>query len=203
MDREDAAEMLWPCAADQIHSSQKSSRGLSAPNLTIWLQFGDGPNTVSESTVSNTELSEIFGPHRVPGRELSELARAYYLCAKSFTKKTLQRKCFGAICLVIIAEESLCKTNFLACFLAKRDMLVPATLQRKSSGRTICVILTKIITKENVSRNSFVVLSARMVLFVCQSELTEFFAELTELALELSEVSILKQYSRNSVPPVS
>ena len=28
----------------------------------------NGPNTVSESTVSNTELSELFGPHRVPGR---------------------------------------------------------------------------------------------------------------------------------------
>ena len=43
----------------------------------------DGPNKVSESTVSNTELSEIFGPHRVPGRELSEFLSAYYLCAKA------------------------------------------------------------------------------------------------------------------------
>ena len=42
----------------------------------------NGPNTVSESTVSNTELSEFFGPHRVPGRELSEFLSAYYLCAK-------------------------------------------------------------------------------------------------------------------------
>ena len=25
--------------------------------------FGNGPNTVSESTVSNTELSEFFGAH--------------------------------------------------------------------------------------------------------------------------------------------
>ena len=36
-----------------------------------------------ESTVSNTELSEFFGPHRVPGRELSELLSAYYSCAKA------------------------------------------------------------------------------------------------------------------------
>ena len=43
----------------------------------------DGPNTVSESTVSNTELSEFFGAHRVPGRELSEFLSAYYLCAKA------------------------------------------------------------------------------------------------------------------------
>ena len=27
------------------------------------LKFGNGPNTVSESTVSNTELSEFFGAH--------------------------------------------------------------------------------------------------------------------------------------------
>ena len=45
---------------------------------------GDGPNTVSESTVSNTELSEcFFCGHLVPGRELSEFISAYYLCAKA------------------------------------------------------------------------------------------------------------------------
>ena len=38
---------------------------------------------VLESTVLNTELSEFFGPHRVPGRELSELLSAYYLCVKA------------------------------------------------------------------------------------------------------------------------
>ena len=45
--------------------------------------LGDGPNTVSESTVSNTELSELFGSHRVPGRELSEFLSAYDLCVKA------------------------------------------------------------------------------------------------------------------------
>ena len=78
--------------------------------------FGNGPHTVSESTVSNTELSEFFGPHRVPGRELSEFLSAYFL--------------------------------------------------------------------------------------VCQSELTEFFAELAEFAVRLSEFSSPKQYSRNSILPV-
>ena len=38
--------------------------------------LGDGPNTVSESTVSDTELSEFFGPQRVPGGELSEFLSA-------------------------------------------------------------------------------------------------------------------------------
>ena len=44
---------------------------------------GNGPNTVSESTVSDTELSGFFGPHRDPGREVSEFLSAYYLCAKA------------------------------------------------------------------------------------------------------------------------
>ena len=43
----------------------------------------DWPNTVSESTISNTEVSQLFGPHRVPVRELSELLSAYCLCAKA------------------------------------------------------------------------------------------------------------------------
>ena len=44
---------------------------------------GDGQNTVSESTASSTKLSEFFGSHRVPGRELSEFLSPCYLCAKS------------------------------------------------------------------------------------------------------------------------
>ena len=32
------------------------------------------------STVSNTELSEFFGAHRVLGSELSEFLSAYYVC---------------------------------------------------------------------------------------------------------------------------
>ena len=39
------------------------------------------------------------------------------------------------------------------------------------------------------------------LLFVCKSELTEFFEELTEFAAELSEFSLSKQCSRNSIPP--
>ena len=43
--------------------------------------FGNRPNTVSESTVSNTELSEFFAL-RAPQRELSEFLSAYYCCDK-------------------------------------------------------------------------------------------------------------------------
>ena len=52
-------------------------------SVMISATIGDGPNTVSESTVSNTELSEFFCPHRVPGGELSKFLLAYYLCAKA------------------------------------------------------------------------------------------------------------------------
>ena len=39
--------------------------------LRFRLRIGNGPNTVSGSTVSNTKLSECFGAHGVPGSELS------------------------------------------------------------------------------------------------------------------------------------
>ena len=58
---------------------------------------GDGPNTVSESTVSNTKLTEFFGSHQVPGRELSELLSAYYLPAKANSPSFSQNSAsFGA-----------------------------------------------------------------------------------------------------------
>ena len=55
----------------------------TCPSSVMAMKLGDGPNTVSESTVSNTELSEFFGAHWVPGTELSEFLSAYYLCANA------------------------------------------------------------------------------------------------------------------------
>ena len=52
---------------------------------------GNRPNAVSGSTVSNTELSEFFGAHWVPGSELSEFLSAYYLCAKANSPSVLQK----------------------------------------------------------------------------------------------------------------
>ena len=52
-------------------------------NISSLDVLANGPNTISESTVSNTELSELFGPHWALGRELSEFPSAYYLCAKA------------------------------------------------------------------------------------------------------------------------
>ena len=89
---EDTAVLLKPgrdriadtnCFGTSLHVMAQTDAG----NLVSYYFFrailGDGPNTVSEITVSNTELSEFFGPHRGPGRELSELLSAYYWCAKA------------------------------------------------------------------------------------------------------------------------
>ena len=69
---------------------------------------------------------------------------------KLLQKNSLKRKCFAAMNFVKNSKESLYKAYFLACFLAKRDTPVAATLQRKSSGVIIFVITTKMITKESV-----------------------------------------------------
>ena len=53
-------------------------------------KFGNGPNTVSGSTVSNTELSELFWAHWVQLSELSEFLSAYYLCANANSPSFLQ-----------------------------------------------------------------------------------------------------------------
>ena len=37
--------------------------------VVLMIEFGNGANTVSGSTASNTELSKFFGAHRVPGRD--------------------------------------------------------------------------------------------------------------------------------------
>ena len=49
-----------------------------------------------------------------------------------------------------------------------------ATLQRKSSGGIIFVLLTKTITKINVARTYFVMISARMVLDMGNKGLPKF-----------------------------
>ena len=63
-----------------------SVKQISAPPLFI----GNGPNTVSGSTVSNTKLSEFFGAHCVLGSELSEFISAYYLCVNANSPSSSQ-----------------------------------------------------------------------------------------------------------------
>ena len=67
--------------------------GAFATKCLMVPRFGDGPNTVSESTVSTHRTQWDFCPHWAPGRELSEFLSAYYLCAKanspSFSQNSL------------------------------------------------------------------------------------------------------------------
>ena len=67
---------FWP----KIGAPQKRPHpSQPIPSPTCW----ERAEYCSGSTVSNTQLSEFFGPHGVPGRELSELLSAYHLCAKA------------------------------------------------------------------------------------------------------------------------
>ena len=63
---------MGPCCQRNLHS------------FLCWLIFGNGPNTVSGSPVSNTELSKFFFGSLSSGwSELSESLSAYYLCANT------------------------------------------------------------------------------------------------------------------------
>ena len=88
----------------------------------------------------------------------------FTIAAQMITKKILfKNNCFGKINFVKVTKQSLYKANSFACSLASRSKLVAGALQRKCSGGLIFVIVTKIITKINVPRNYFVIISARMV----------------------------------------
>ena len=72
----------WPSSAFGAQSAT-AKRGVHICKNPL-PKIRDGPNTVSESLVSNTELSELFCLRRVPGRELSEFLSAYYFfCDKA------------------------------------------------------------------------------------------------------------------------
>ena len=76
--RGQSREILFTC----FFSLCAFSRSLKV-FLGSWAGVGNGPHTVSESTVSNTEVSEFLASHRVPGKELSEFLSAYYLWGKA------------------------------------------------------------------------------------------------------------------------
>ena len=100
--------------------------------------------------------------------------RTCTIAAKMITKNTLQKKRFGAINFVKITKQSLYKTKSLACPLTNSNRPVAVRLQRTCSGGIIFVTITKMITKENVTRNYFVTVSARMV----YSSFEEIFSEI-------------------------
>ena len=84
--------------------------------------------------------------------------------AKIITKMPLKQKCFCVINFVKITRQRLYKAKSLACSLANRDTSVAARLQSKSSGGTMFLAQTKLVTKGNVPRNYVTTISARMAM---------------------------------------
>ena len=93
-----AVMSVWSALIEEIAFERYDNLQVCDQNMNQWIQtsmnikwfqqilrfkFGKGSNMVLESTVSNTELSEFFGPHRILGKELSEFLSAYYWCAKA------------------------------------------------------------------------------------------------------------------------
>ena len=79
-----------------LHRKNRVPRNFAArARKTRKIRNADGRNSetanaVSESTVSNTELSEFFCALRAPGRQLSEFISAYFLCAKANSPRFAQ-----------------------------------------------------------------------------------------------------------------
>ena len=98
-------------------------------------EIGNGLNTVSESTVSNTELSEFFWAHWVLGSELSEFLSPYYLCAKANSPSFSQNSPMFAIKLSeaqwVLFSRSGKGCFFLRVLLPKRR-LIETTWPRSS-----------------------------------------------------------------------
>ena len=93
----------------------------------------NGPNTVSENTVSNTELSEFFGPHRAPGTKLSEFLSAYYLCAKANSPSFF----FAELSEFFLSSETVLSKQYSARFLLSQLEVCSQTLGKPSNWARI------------------------------------------------------------------
>ena len=59
-------------------------------DCSSWLLLGDGPNTVSESTVSNAELSEFFALTELRGENSVSSSQAF-ICVTKRTHRVFDR----------------------------------------------------------------------------------------------------------------
>ena len=67
-----------------------------------------------KGALKNTELSEFFGPHRVPAKELSQFLSAHYLCDFRRTRRVFFRRAQRVCCRtlwVLSSETVLSKQN--------------------------------------------------------------------------------------------
>ena len=118
---------------------------------------------------------------------------------KIIAKTALQMDCFGTINFAKITKPSLHKANSFACSLTNRDKPVAATLQRKCFGGIMLVIITKIITKENVPRNFLVIISARMVISLPWAHRTERNCKGSSEAVSVSSAQVTPHRSCHEI----
>ena len=89
-------------------------------STVIWgINVGDGPNTVSESTVSNTEHSDLFCSHRLPGRELRGSFQPIIAVPMQTHRFVLQ----SSLCLGLSGHHSLFSVHMLFRRLLKRPFM--------------------------------------------------------------------------------
>ena len=124
----------------------------------LGLVFLDNPDHLGQSaTLQFTREPQWSGYAKV----LTLLKNA--TVAKNYHKKLFTKKMFWRNYICKTYKRITLQSKFLDLFLAKRDTPLAATLQRKSSGGIMYVIITKNVTKEKFPRNCFVIILARMV----------------------------------------
>ena len=109
-----------------------------AQNLGRHILVGNGPNTVSESTVSNTELSEFFGPHRVLERERAQWVplSLWFVCQSELTESFLQSSPSFAVKVSeaqwVLFSETVLSKQYSARFLSWEYVFWPQDLAHTS-----------------------------------------------------------------------
>ena len=150
--------------SNQTHTYFFDTLKLGGPDIR------NGPNTVSESTVSNTELSDFFCPHRVPGRELSEFLSAYYLCDKAnspsfFAELTGFAPKLSEARWVLFSETALSKqqsARFLRYQASFRNQIAHWTWERQSP-RGHCVSRKSVCDEMKMPKKGVQISASRII----------------------------------------
>ena len=91
------------------------------------VKLGDGPNMVSESMSSSTELSKLFGSHRAPGRELSEFLSAPDVCQSVFLcRAQSQNYCTHFLLRLVLQQKRVMLHKQYSCITHKNVIILSA-----------------------------------------------------------------------------
>ena len=139
-------------------------------------RLGGGPNTVSESTGSNTKLSQFFGPGK------NSMSSSQPIMCKPKRIREAQEGC-GSL-RGEIQQRSQRRLAGIAFVFPENQWRIfqqRPNLPENFSGKELCTA---------TAFSSFL------------REPTQFSAEATEFAAEFSEFSLPKQCSRKIIPPI-